>query len=294
MKRGIKEFGDAGIDAVLQEMKQLHDRKVIAPKHEKELSPEEKRAALQYLMFLSEKRNGTIKGRGCADGRKQRPYTTKEESSSPTVAIESVLLSCTIDAHEGRDVGTIDIPGAFMQADAEDVVHMKLEGTMAELLVRLDPKMYKKYVMFVNGKMVLYVELKKALYGTLKAAMLFWKKLTATLKSWGFEVNPYDWCVVNKTINGKQCTILWHVDDLKISHVDPQVVTDIINLVKKEFAKEAPLTETRGKIHDYLGMTLDFSSPGEAKIRMDDYIQGVLNECPDDMDGISVTPAPNH
>ena len=46
------------------------------------------------------------------------------------------------------------------------------------------------------------------------------------------------------------------------------LMMDIIDLVKKEFAKEAPLTERRGKIHDYLGMTLDFSSPGEAKIRM--------------------------
>ena len=115
------------------------------------------------------------KGRGCADGRKQRAYTNKEEASSPTVAIESVLLSCVIDAMEGRDVATIDIPGAFMQADMEDVVHMKLEGKMAELLVRIDPKLYRKHVQMQGGKQVLYVELKKALYGTFKVALLFWK-----------------------------------------------------------------------------------------------------------------------
>jgi hypothetical protein len=117
---------------------------------------------------------------------------------------------------------------------------------------------------------VLYVELKKALYGTLKAALLFWKKLTVQLKEWEFEVNPYDWCVVNKTINGKQCTILWHVDNLKISHVDSNLVTEVIQQLKDALGKEAPLTVTRSRIHDYLGMTLDFSSPGKAKILMID------------------------
>jgi hypothetical protein len=33
-----------------------------------------------------------------------------------------------------------------MQADMEGTVHMKLEGKMAELLVRIDPKLYRKYI----------------------------------------------------------------------------------------------------------------------------------------------------
>jgi hypothetical protein len=86
-----------------------------------------------------------IKGRGCADGRKQQEYLTKEETSSLTVAIESVMISCTIDAHEGRDVATADIPGAFMQTNMEGTVHVMLEGKMAELLARLDPKLYRQH-----------------------------------------------------------------------------------------------------------------------------------------------------
>jgi hypothetical protein len=103
-------------------------------------------------MFLKQKRNGTIKGRGCADGRKQRQYTTKEEASSPTVAIESVMLSCVLDALEERDVATVDIPGAFMQADMDDLVHMKLEGKMAELLVRIDPKLYRQHTVYKSNE----------------------------------------------------------------------------------------------------------------------------------------------
>ena len=41
----------------------------------------------------------------------------------------------------------------------------------------------------------------------------------------GGTVNPYDWYVANKYVVGKQITMLWHFDDLKISHVNPEVVT---------------------------------------------------------------------
>ena len=64
----------------------------------------------------------------------------------------------------------------------------------------------------------------KALYGTLQAAQMFYKKLVAHLKGNGFELNPYNPCVANKMVNGKQCTVVWHVDDLKISHVESAVV----------------------------------------------------------------------
>ena len=50
----------------------------------------------------------------------------------------------------------------------EDTVHMKLEGKMAELLVRIDPKMCRQHVQIEKGRTFLYVELKNALYGTLK------------------------------------------------------------------------------------------------------------------------------
>jgi len=139
------------------------------------------------------------------------------------------------------------------------------------------------------------VELKKALYGTLKAALLFWKKLTMKLKQWGFEVNPYDWCVMNKTIDGTQCTTLWHVDDLKISHAKPNVVTKVIKQLEAEFGIETPLAKTCGKVHEYLSMILDFTTPGKVMVvSMKDFIERMINELPTDIDGEAVTAAANH
>jgi hypothetical protein len=50
---------------------------------------------------------------------RRRETTTKEEAPPPPVAIESVILSATIDAIEERNMDTLDIPGAFMQADID-------------------------------------------------------------------------------------------------------------------------------------------------------------------------------
>ena len=83
---------------LVKEMKQLHDRGVIQPKLANMLTHEEKRKSLQHLMFLKKKRCGRIKGRGCMDGCKQRIYKTKKETSALTASIESLFLSCMIDA----------------------------------------------------------------------------------------------------------------------------------------------------------------------------------------------------
>ena len=68
-----------------------------------------------------------------------------------------------------------------------------------------------------------------------------------------FFLNDYDKCVANKIINGKQCTIVFYVDDNKISHADPEVVTSVIKDISKHFGK---LTVSRGNKHDYLGMDI--------------------------------------
>ena len=109
----------------------------------------------------------------------------------------------------------------------------------------------------------MYAEAKKAIYGTLEASLLFWTKLSNILKEMGYQRNEYDWCVMKKIIDNKQCTILWHVDDLKKSRVDPAVVSSVIAYIKADYGKIAKMTITRGKVHKYLGMTIDYSSPGK-------------------------------
>ena len=79
---------------------------------------------------------------------------------------------------------------------------------------------------------------------------------------------------MNKMVNGSQLTIVWHVDDYKISHKDEKVVTDILETLEEKFGKETSIAVTRGPIHDYLaGMTIDYSVEGKVKFYMFHYIE---------------------
>jgi hypothetical protein len=141
----------------------------------------------------------------------------------------------------------------------DEVVYLRLTGKMSEFISNINPRKNKPFICVEHGKNVLYVKLNKALYGTLRASLLFWKKLTRELEDMGFVVNLNDFCVTNKVIDNAQCTIVWHVDDLKISHVNPNVESKVIDNISTIFGKQAPLTVHRGKIHEYLSMTLNFS-----------------------------------
>jgi hypothetical protein len=62
IKKGSEVFGDAGEEAALSEMKQLHDMGVVEPKKANMLTREEKSKSLNSSMFLKQKRSGRIKG----------------------------------------------------------------------------------------------------------------------------------------------------------------------------------------------------------------------------------------
>ena len=103
---------------------------------------------------------------------------------------------------------------------------MVIKGRLTELTVQVAPNLYRNYIT-VNrkGTAILYVKMQTALYGLLRSALLFYKKLVATLESDGFVLNPYDSYVANKVVDGKQMTVYWQVDNLKVSHCDPAQVT---------------------------------------------------------------------
>ena len=95
-------------------------------------------------------------------------------------------------------------------------------------------------------------------------------------------------------IDNKQCTILWHVDDLKTSHVDPAFISSVLADIDTEYGNISKMTITRGKVHKYLGMTIDYSSPGKLIFSMIDYIGKNLEDITEDMKGESATPAAYH
>ncbi|KAL7570585.1 hypothetical protein ACA910_017636 [Epithemia clementina (nom. ined.)] len=297
LEKGLKKFGDKGYKAAFGEMKQLHDRVCFVPVNVADLTPSEKARAMESLLFQTEKRDGSIKGRTCANGSVQRQWMDREETASPTAATEAILLTVIIDAHESRDVMIADIPNAFIQtpmpkANKGERVIMKIRGSLVDMLVEMSPEIYHEHVVIEAGNKILYVIVTKAIYGMLISALLFYKKLKKDLEEIGFEVNPYDPCIANRMINGKQHTVTWHVDDLKSSHVDSKVNDEFANWLETKYGdpKVGKVKAERGKRHDYLAMKLDLSIPGEAKIDMTDYVKNMVDDFPEELEGLAGTP----
>ena len=139
---------------------------------------------------------------------------------------------------------------------------------------------------------MLYVQMNKALYGLLQSALLFYKKLQRDLEGYGFVINPYDPCVANTTINGHQMTVAWHVDDLKVSHKDLFEITKFATYLSSIYGPK--LSVKRGKVHDYLGMDLDYTEEGSVKVSMVRYTGKVLRDFPERITGSAASPAQDH
>jgi hypothetical protein len=98
-------------------------------------SKEQNRKHYNTLCF-KQKRCLHIKGQGCADGHKQWLSKTKEET---WLSVWKHYFSCVLDALQGHDVGTCDIPHVFMQADIDKELHMLFEGELVDLLLQVEP-----------------------------------------------------------------------------------------------------------------------------------------------------------
>ena len=299
--QGIKKHGDKAVAAVFKELQQLDTgvlpgNPVVAPQDPTELTAKDMREALEAVNLIKEKRNGELKGRTCVNGARQRKYLKDEENiSSPTASLEAIFTTLVIDAIEERDVAVVDVPGAYLHAEwpAGKRVLLKLVGKFVDIMCQVNPK-YEPYVRteLRNGKKtkVLYLKVLRALYGALESALLWYELYSGVLQKMGFVLNPYDKCVANKTINGSQCTIVFYVDDNKISHRDPEVVSQVIREIETYFGK---LKVNRGNKHDYLGMNIVFKD-GKVEVEMKDQIREAIQWYGELSNAKPPTPAAKH
>ena len=101
------------------------------------------------------------------------------------------------------------------------------------------------------------------IYWIIKAELLFYKKFVGDLTYVVFKLNPYDSCVENKIINGNKMTVMWHIDDIKVSQESKKIVTRMTKYLKKTCENifegvSGKMKISRVKFHEYLVMTLDF------------------------------------
>ena len=132
-KVGIERHGEVRVAVMYKELIQLNDgaveglnNPVVAPIDPKSITDEEKQCVLNVVNLIKEKKGGTVKGRTCIGGSKQKYYLEEDESiTAPTQSLDGFLATCTIDAKEKRHVTTFDVPGAFLQPEMPQMKHSR-------------------------------------------------------------------------------------------------------------------------------------------------------------------------
>ncbi len=266
----IKKWGDKAIQAVREELQMLLDEKVF--RWVKKPSREQVDKALRIHRFVVEKRNRRVKARTVADGRTQKRYL-EEETYSPTVRLKGIMLNSLVNAHEGREVVTIDIKEAFLKAKVPDEMELiiRMDGDLAILFCELHPEFQ------LDEKGVIYLKCVKALYGHIEAARLFYDDLDYTLThKMGFVQNAYDPCVYNTRTSDGAVTIRTHVDDVKASSRASHQLEKVIQDFRQIYGE---MTVHRGEEHDYLGMLFRYNKNQKTvSIDMRKYINGCIEE----------------
>ena len=131
----------------------------------------------------------------------------KEDTTLAIGSTESVFITSNIDSFEGRKVATMNIPIDFLHTPMYPKylkVHITLQVKLKYLMVKVDPKFYRKLVRNGSkGCMIFYVEIQKFLERILKSVLLLYMNLVGYLTRASFKINLYDPCAMNKVLWGE-------------------------------------------------------------------------------------------
>jgi hypothetical protein len=298
----ISRFGNIAIDVMQKELQQMIDKKVWTPILIKDLDIEERKSIIPSSIFLKEKFKPSgefdkLKGRLVAGGHRQDKMLYHElisgsedisfynnKLSSPTVSIQAVMIQASIAAYENRKVVTIDITGAYLNADMGEIkVFMRLDKRNTDILLGIAPS----YANYVEDKGSLVVRLDKALYGCIEAAKLWHDNFVSTAQEYGFIKNMLDPCVLNYYKKGIQVTMCIYVDDIMLTSIDGDLVEDVVAFLQSKYES---ITTHRGVSHDYLGMKFDFEYP-LVKVSMHGFIDKLIKDF--GIEGTLSSPATN-
>jgi hypothetical protein len=165
--------------------------------------------------------------------------------------------------------------------DGDEIVMMKITGVLVTMLGELNPELYGPYLVYEKNSKVqstLRTSDESHLRNVRDCPIMGWSR--GQLEQAGFKFNPYDPCVANQTDEGSQHTLLFHVDNLKSSHKDSKVNDKFDKWLQNKYGKHREVAIHQGKIHDYLGMGLDFCKKGKVKIRMTEYVESMMEDFP--------------
>ena len=287
MKKAMGLYKQKALDSMFGELSVLNEKWTFHPVNPNELTKGELKKMIRSFMFLTEKYDADgnfikLKSRLVAMGNQQDIEMIETDVSSSTVSITSIYTIVAIAAVEGREVMTLDIGGAFLNAliPSGEQILVRLDDVNSELLCQLRPE----YRIFLTKSNELVVRLDKALYRCVQSARLWYNTFKEYVMSVGYVPNEKYMCAFNKTTDdGHQSTLCFHVDDVMITSRDVRELDLFERLTKERFEN---VTINRGKKHSYLGRMFDFTKDFTCEISMTGYVDRLIAD-----EGVSGTVA---
>ena len=258
VKQGLREQPAETLAAITHELRQMLRLEVFKPIDHRALNPDQRSKVIYSSMFLKHKYTPQgvfvkCKARLVAGGNLQ-DKSLYANTSSPTASPTAILVTAGLAAKDNMKAATIDIGGAYLNADMAPTgvdVDMVIDRYLSAILAALDPR----FKAFLRPDGTLVVRLLKALYGTVEASRLWYDVITGLMLKAGFVPNPIEPCVLNRRRpGGKQLTVVLYVDDLLVMSEDESEIMWFKAHLEEHFPE---VTFHSGSILDYVGMTLD-------------------------------------
>ena len=289
VRQAIDKYGNPARQAVMNELRQLINLKVLKFLKPDLLDPTTLKGILPSKMFVKPKFDpdgefDKIKARLVGGGHRQKRYLYSEtETSSPTISLVGLYIVALTAAKEGRTVITADVAGAYQRAYMKKLVLIKINQEESAMLVEMYPELEE----YLDDQGKLTAECLKALYGLIESGRLWFDTIKAKLLENGYVQNPYEPCIFNKWFEDKQVqsTIGVYVDDLITTCKDTAIAESVITWLESEFDE---LKVTRGKVHKFTGMVFDFTERRKLKITMKKSLDDILKR--NNITGSAVTP----
>ena len=157
---------------------------------------------------------------------------------------------------------------------------MYVDSQAAKFVLKIKPEWER----FKTEKGGIIVKVKKALYGFKQSGLLWNRKVSRDLEGLGFVYNPEEPCIFNGTVDGHKVVLIVYVDDIAILSTSVDARKKVSEQVTTLYGI---VTINEGVKHDYLGMIIDFSQAGQARITM----PGLVDKLLINVEGTAPTPA---
>ena len=225
-------------------------------------------------MFLKEKTDASnkfeeLKARIIGHGHLQDLDSSKGGTSSPTIAMTTVLAGISIAAKDKSvELAVFDVKNAYLNAYLKDPEGqlMFLPKDVVSIMVLDNPDLKE----FVRPDGRILVRLRKALYGLKTAGRDWFEEVKGKLLSFGHAQSAIDPCL----FLGEDIQIYVYVDDFLTIGKSSAINTFRDNLT----LAYGKLKEKRGNHISYLGMNITRKENGDIVVDQRGYVEKILSE----------------